>query len=100
MMTPATSAEAENYLLAVLRCPQSGEKLHYENGELVSESSSYRYPVTAAGIPLFAGEYWTPEAEAQRIHYDAIAQDYSENLSHPYTGILQGAGRRAFRCHR
>jgi uncharacterized protein YbaR (Trm112 family) len=36
--------------LELLRCPQSGQSLHYKNNELSSDASEYRYPIVG-GVP-------------------------------------------------
>jgi SAM-dependent methyltransferase len=71
--------------LDVLRCPISGERLALERGALASVDGAHRYDVNAAGIPLFAQDFLTPEAETQRHHYNKIAAAYTANLEYPHT---------------
>lgn len=77
--------EIQDRLQNILRCPQSGQKLHFEGNELISENGEYRYPITPTGIPLFVGEYWTKQATLQQEHYDHIAEEYTQNLTYAHT---------------
>jgi len=72
-------------LLDYLRCPVSHEPLHREGDVLVTVSGRHRYPVSASGIPLFAGESCSPEARQQQQHYDKVASAYLKNLVYPHT---------------
>lgn len=74
-------------VLSLLQCPRTGEKLLYKDHSLVAESSNHRYPITEAGIPLFAGDYCSAEALAQQGHYDSdeVNKGYLENLTYPHT---------------
>jgi SAM-dependent methyltransferase len=80
----AIRAAADDFV-ALLRCPVSGETLRREGNALVAASGRRRYPVDEAGIPRFAGEFCSPEAEIQQRHYDTIAAAYVENLGYPHT---------------
>jgi ubiquinone/menaquinone biosynthesis C-methylase UbiE len=71
--------------LDVLRCPMSGERLALERDALASVDGTHRYHLTPAGIPLFAEDVLTPEAETQRHHYNKIAAAYTANLEYPHT---------------
>jgi ubiquinone/menaquinone biosynthesis C-methylase UbiE len=71
--------------LDVLRCPMSGERLALEQDALASVAGTHRYRLNAAGIPLFAADFLTPEAETQRHHYNKIAATYTANLEYPHT---------------
>src|SRR5262249_9525157 len=71
--------------LDMLRCPNSGARLVRECEALVSVDGRYRYRVNDAGIALFAEEALSPEAEAQRCHYNRIAAAYTANLGYPHT---------------
>src|SRR6202030_2302366 len=46
---------------------------------------THRYHLNPAGIPLFAEDFLTPDAEAQRRHYNKIAAAYTANLEYPHT---------------
>src|ERR1700683_5297620 len=71
--------------LDILRCPQSQQALSLEGDSLVSASGDHRYRVNAAGIPLFASEFLSPEAKIQWDHYNKIAGAYTANLEYPHT---------------
>ncbi len=71
--------------LDVLRCPMSGERLTYEQGALASADGTHRYRLNTAGILLFAENFLSAEAEAQRHHYNKIAAAYTANLEYPHT---------------
>jgi SAM-dependent methyltransferase len=71
-------------VLAKLRCPESGEALHMEDGALACESGKHRYELHG-GIPLFADEHCCEAARRQRAHYDALAPLYLANLGHAHT---------------
>jgi uncharacterized protein len=42
-------------ILAIMRCPVTGSRLHWEGGHLVSEIGGLRYPVRE-GIPVLLPE--------------------------------------------
>lgn len=72
--------------LAQLQCPVTGQSLHREGAALMSEDGKYRYAITPSGIPLFAEDFCTPEARAQRDHYnETFAAQYTTNLGYPHT---------------
>jgi ubiquinone/menaquinone biosynthesis C-methylase UbiE len=71
--------------LDLLRCPASGERLIRAQDALVTEGGTHRYRVNEAGIPLFAENSLSVEAEAQRDHYNKIAAAYTANLGYPHT---------------
>lgn len=71
--------------LDVLRCPASGQRLIHEQGALVHADGALRYRIDAAGIPLFAESFLSPEAEIQRQHYNKVASAYTANLGYPHT---------------
>jgi len=83
-------------VLAVLRCPVSGEALRMEGGELVSESGAHRYALTASGIPLFAEQFCSPDGRAQQSHYDKVAHAYLASLAYPHTQEYTDYLDRAF----
>ena len=83
MQRPSRAISAA--LLELLRCPMTGQRLHVEDHSLVSEDGSYRYAMSAAGIPMF-GEVWlSPDGEMQRAHYDTVSTDYIDNLGYTHT---------------
>ena len=71
--------------LDILRCPQSGQTLILAQNWLVTPKGDFRYRVNEAGIPLFAEQFLSHEAEVQRHHYDKIAAAYTANLEYPHT---------------
>jgi ubiquinone/menaquinone biosynthesis C-methylase UbiE len=71
--------------LDILRCPRSGERLMIEGAALATVDGSQRYRVTGTGIPMFAEDFVSPEAETQRHHYNKIAAAYTANLGYPHT---------------
>ena len=73
--------------LLILRCPQSHDALHVEDGELVSASGGHRYRIDENNIPVFAEGLISPEALAQQRHYDRIASAYMVNLGYPHTEV-------------
>lgn len=72
-------------ILAILRCPITGEMLHQENGRLITESRTHAYTLANNAIPLFAEDFCSKEAEIQKRHYDRIAEAYLANLGYPHT---------------
>jgi SAM-dependent methyltransferase len=74
-----------NDFLDILRCPLSGERLTLDRDVLVTSSGVHRYRVTPEGIPLFAESFLSPDAEAQRRHYNKIVGAYIANLEYPHT---------------
>ena len=72
--------------LDLLRCPVTGETLEPDDeGGLVSEFTRSRYSVSDQGIPLFADEFCSDEAQSQQAHYDRVAEAYAANLAYPHT---------------
>jgi len=71
--------------LDLLRCPTSGLPLSLHGDALVTADGARRYSVAPAGIPLFAEEFLSAEAETQRRHYNKIAAAYTANLGYPHT---------------
>jgi ubiquinone/menaquinone biosynthesis C-methylase UbiE len=74
-----------NCFLDILRCPLSGQRLTLDCNALATSSGAHRYRVSPAGIPLFAESFLSPNAEAQRHHYNKIAAAYTANLEYPHT---------------
>ena len=71
--------------LDILRCPRSGERLMIEGEALATMDGRQRYRVNGTGIPMFAEDFVSPEAETQRRHYNKIAAAYTANLGYPHT---------------
>ena len=44
-----------DFLLEVARCPRTGQKLHRENGRLVTDDGKYSYRIDT-GIPVLLAE--------------------------------------------
>lgn len=84
-VTPTAEGRAIERYLDILRCPITGEPLVLSAEMLVSQDQTHRYPLSPAGIPLFAGELLSPAAQTQRAHYNKIAAAYTANLSYPHT---------------
>lgn len=72
-------------LQAALRCPVSRLPLAADGEALVCEDRSHRYTVTDSGIPLFAENFLSREAQIQQRHYDRVAEQYLRNLGFPHT---------------
>src|SRR5262245_36121151 len=71
--------------LDVLRCPSSGQRLVIENETLATIDGRQRYRLAHTGIPMFAEDFVSPEAETQRRHYNKIAVAFTDNLGYPHT---------------
>jgi SAM-dependent methyltransferase len=90
-MKPAMTATRDREEAAIerfldlLRCPRSGQRLTLKPGAVASVDGAYRYRLTAAGIPLFAEDAVSGEAETQRRHYNRIAAAFAANLAYPHT---------------
>lgn len=80
-----STADSLNEALAVLRCPVTGEELHWEGRRLVTQSGVHSYRITDSGIPVMAEQFCSPEARIQQQHYDRVAGKYVTNLSYPHT---------------
>jgi ubiquinone/menaquinone biosynthesis C-methylase UbiE len=78
-------ANIENDFLDILRCPLTGERLTLDRDVLVASSGVHRYRVSPEGIPLFAERFLSPDAQAQRHHYNKIVASYIANLEYPHT---------------
>ena len=83
MISPAPKV-ACSLPLDLLRCPRTGTELQAQEGRLVC-AEGHQYALTPEGLPLFAAESSTEEAQAQGQHYDAIAPSYVQNLNYPHT---------------
>jgi ubiquinone/menaquinone biosynthesis C-methylase UbiE len=81
----AYALAAPELFLDLLRCPVSGAPLARDGDALVTANGDRRYPIAPSGIPLFAGDLLSSEAQAQRTHYDKIAAAYTTNLGYPHT---------------
>jgi SAM-dependent methyltransferase len=74
----------DSELMALLRCPRSGQPLRREQDWLVAPAG-HRYRLTPSGIPLFAeGLLPSPSARQQAL-YDKNASAYVDNLTYPHT---------------
>jgi len=71
--------------LHFLRCPDTGRHVTRDRNDLTDLQGTRRYPLSVSGIPQFAIEFSTGDAEIQREHYDRIAQAYVTNLGYPHT---------------
>src|SRR5262245_58921672 len=74
-----------NGFLDVLRCPRSGQQLVVDGEALATVDGRHRYPLSRAGIIMFAEDFISPEAKTQRHHYNKIAAAYIANLEYPHT---------------
>jgi ubiquinone/menaquinone biosynthesis C-methylase UbiE len=70
--------------LDLLCCPVTHQPLRQDGDHLVADPA-HRYRIDAQGIPQFAEEGLTVEAERQRQHYAKIAASYVENMQYPHT---------------
>ena len=77
-------------ILNLLQCPASGQLLRLEGDRLVSEDGQNSYPLSATGIPCFAGQLLSEDARVQQEQFDRIGQLYSENMSYPHTQEYYG----------
>jgi len=84
---PDTAAQLpmNGAVLAMLRCPLTGQTLRREGSFLSSEDSSNRYEINELGIPLFAAQFCSEDARIQQSHYESIASAYIDNLDYPHT---------------
>ena len=71
--------------LQMLQCPEAGEPLSQRGDTLVCRSNRHRFPVSPAGVPVFAETFLSADARLQRDHYDRIAGAYLRNLAYPHT---------------
>lgn len=72
--------------IALLRCPQTGQVLRYDDGALVPVTGDGpRYRVTDEGIPLFAEQFCSIDGRIQQQHYDRVAAAYVANMGYPHT---------------
>jgi ubiquinone/menaquinone biosynthesis C-methylase UbiE len=71
--------------LDVLRCPRSGERLIVKGRTLTTLDGCHRYRLSGTGIIMFAEDFVSPEAEAQRQHYNKVAATYTANLEYRHT---------------
>ena len=72
-------------VVALLRCPITGQDLHPDRDTLVSQDGTRRYRTTASGIPLFGDAWLSSDGAVQRDHYDVLAPTYLTNLTYPHT---------------
>lgn len=71
--------------MAVLRCPESGLPLVRQGSMLQTPDGRCRYATTEGGIPLFAPQPATNDAQRQQAHYDRLATVYLANIGYPHT---------------
>jgi ubiquinone/menaquinone biosynthesis C-methylase UbiE len=72
-------------VLDLLCCPATGQPLLIEQNTLVASDRSHAYRLSEAGLPLFAENAGSSDAETQRLHYDRIAANYIAHLQYPHT---------------
>jgi ubiquinone/menaquinone biosynthesis C-methylase UbiE len=77
----------DQVLLNYLMCPKSQQALKIEHQSLISNTGEFQYPIDQEGIPLFAEKLCSAEAKTQQLHYDKIAETYTENLNYPHTKV-------------
>jgi hypothetical protein len=91
-VAPSQSTRIERFL-DVLRCPDSGGALRFENGALVG-ATGRRYRLSAGGIPMFAER---PETEAARVQHKSIKaprdrdERRDEDAGGDYPALRRGA---------
>jgi SAM-dependent methyltransferase len=86
MTTPSENdATPLDGFLDILRCPRSGERLRVEGEMLATVDGRQRYRLSDTGIIMFGKDFVSPEAEAQRHHYNKIVAAYTANLEYPHT---------------
>ena len=69
----------------LLRCPETGVALVFENGRLTTADGERAYQVLGNGICIFAENIVSPASKAQQAHYDRIAKAYFTNIGYPHT---------------
>jgi SAM-dependent methyltransferase len=72
-------------VLHLLRCPATRQPLLIEQDMLVTPGRGNAYRLSEAGLPLFAENACSSDAETQRVHYDRIAANYIAHLRYPHT---------------
>lgn len=82
--TLAPTANAPERFLDILRCPISRAPLELKGNGLGTADGRHLYPISAS-IPLFAASDISPESQAQKAHYDRIADAYAVNLGYAHT---------------
>jgi ubiquinone/menaquinone biosynthesis C-methylase UbiE len=75
----------DEQLIALLRCPVSGQPLHIRDGQLETADGARSYPISPEGIPLLAPNDLGDDARTQQAHYDSVAEGYIANLDLPHT---------------
>lgn len=68
----------------MLAAPGTGATLSHKDGLLLSTDGE-AFPISSAGIPLFAATALSKQGAIQQAHYDRVANAYIENLSYPHT---------------
>jgi SAM-dependent methyltransferase len=77
-------ANAPERFLDILCCPISRAPLQLKGNFLGTADGRHLYPISA-GIPLFAASDISADAQAQKAHYDRIADAYAVNLGYAHT---------------
>jgi SAM-dependent methyltransferase len=72
-------------VLDLLRCPATRQPLLIDQNTLVTSDRGHAYRISETGLPLFAENACSPDAETQRFHYDRIAANYIAHLQYPHT---------------
>jgi ubiquinone/menaquinone biosynthesis C-methylase UbiE len=70
--------------LDLLCCPATLKPLRVTDDQLIADDE-HRYRIADNGIPLFAEQGLSHEAERQRRHYQKVAANYVENTKYPHT---------------
>ena len=79
--------QSHTEFLGKLRDPLSGELLKVQAAGFAIESGKEICSISESGIPQFAKEFCSDDAERQKQHYDRVSVAYIENLSYPHTEV-------------
>ena len=77
-------ANAPERFLDILCCPITRAPLQLKGKFLGTADGRHLYPISA-GIPLFAASDLSADSQAQKAHYDRIADAYAVNLGYAHT---------------
>jgi uncharacterized protein YbaR (Trm112 family) len=77
-------ANAPERFLDILCCPITRAPLQLKDKFLGTADGRHLYPISA-GIPLFAASDISADSQAQKAHYDRIADAYAVNLGYAHT---------------
>lgn len=85
-VAPSAADDKSSLPLDLLRCPITRSPLRDEGEYLVTRSGdrALKYRIES-GIPFFAEQPASAEAQAQQAHYEKIAAAYVANLHYPHT---------------